>query len=155
MIKKTSFLIILLTILFISNSNAQQGYKYIYADYGHTLGRTGHNISIGLDFPNKYHHSWDIGLRGYFKQDYESVFLALRYKPLIYKGVNSTFKGRLGAIGGSDFSNAIFAPELGVEFSQTIAFGVDLYLATDLGYYINSPIDNWRLNAIAGLKFRF
>lgn len=136
-------------------SKAQQGYKYMYADFGYTVNHGGNNVSIGLDLPNRYHHSWDFGLKAYFKKDYESFFLVVRYKPVIYKGINTTFKGRLGALGGSDFSKAVFAPEAGLELSQTVDFGLDFFALSDFGYYINSPIDRWRISIGCGFKVRF
>lgn len=153
--KKLFFLLVVFVLVPFTFAKAQQGYKYIYADYGYTVNYGGNNVSIGLDLPNRYHHSWDFGLKTYLKKDYESIFLAIRYKPVIYKGINTTFKGRLGALGGSDFSKAIFAPEAGLELSQTVAFGLDFFALSDFGYYINSPLDRWRITIGCGFKIRF
>lgn len=151
--KKIIVLFFLVTTFAVAS--AQQGYNYFYAGYSNAVNYNESSVTLGLDFPNKYNNSWDVGLTGYLKKDYESLFASVRYKPVIYKGIDTTFKNRLGVVGGTDFSNAIFAPEVGFELSHSIAFGVDIYLISDFGYYINSPVDRWRVNIGTGLKFRW
>lgn len=136
----------------ISIANAQDGFNYLMIKGG--IGnKSSKNFSLALDFAGKYHSSFEISANYFSKdsEDYKNYFLGVNYKPLLVRNKNSMLKMRIGIYGGSDDKDFIFAPNLGLEFGQSLSPKVDLILSNDNNYFFEAK-DNWRTNIQLGFR---
>ena len=173
--KKLIYLAICLFLL-IGHVKAQDGYTH-FTFRGGYLYRDAGTISLGFDFAKKYYSSYELTATfiksnsnktssetiynevdstystKVLKHSYENLLLGIQYKPLLLRVKNSAVKFRVGAFIGTDWSNFIAAPNLGVEFVQSLSPGVDLTLTNNNGYFFwaTKPV-RWRNTAEFGIR---
>lgn len=150
--------IVILTIIilcFITTQKvySQQGYKAIYTVGGLTYEHGG-NVIIGIDFPNSFYSSMEIYGQYYKYKDETNIYAGLSYKPCLYKGINSLFRGKLSGAVGTTTHKYTFAPVVGFEWIYSVSPTVDFMWLNDGGYYHNTT-ERWRVNTYIGLRLNF
>lgn len=138
----------------VSVAHAQDGYTHFFIRGGAVYKNAG-VASLGLDFAAKYHSSYELGLMYYRNTDkYENYLLGLNYKPVIVRDKNTTLKFRVGGYAGTDLNKFVAAPNVGLEFSQSLSGNVDLIISNNNGYYFwaHKPT-RWRMTGEIGFRF--
>jgi len=136
-------------------ANAQQGYKYLGFRAGWITNKA-YVANINIDFANKTYSSYELFAEFYNKEKkgYKSYMGGLVYKPTLCRNKNSLLKLRLGAGLGSGNKNFIAAPQLGLEFSQTIIDNVDLLLVNRNQFvFFDQKSEQSRIGFEIGLRF--
>lgn len=153
--KKNIILLIAIIVSFAyaQDTNAQQGYKAIYAVGGLTY-KHGGNAILGIDFPNDTYTSFEVYGQFYQYKKEKNVYAGFSYKPCLHKGINSLFRAKLSGAVGTTLHKFTFAPIVGFEWIYSITPYVDFMWLNDGGYYHNTG-QKWRVNTYAGFRLNF
>lgn len=171
-------LIYLFAILLSSVGSAysQDGYTHFIARGGYLYKDAG-TLSLGFDFAKEYYSSYEVTAtfvrstskkitnesvynesdstysQRELKHSYENLLLGIQYKPLLLRSKNTAIKFRFGGFIGTDWSNFIASPNIGVEFIQSLTPGVDISFTNNNGYFFwATKPTRWRNTAEIGIR---
>ena len=85
---------------------------------------------------------------------YQNVLVGLGINPNLFQSANKAIRLLFGASIGFDFERFIAAPHVGLELSQTLRKGVDLFIGNKNQILLWAPpSQRWRVVAFGGLRF--
>lgn len=148
-------LAILISFLSIAAiAKGQDGYTHLFLRGGVVYKQAG-QASVGFDFASKYHNAYELAFNYYrAKNDYENYLVGLNYKPVIVRNKNTNFRFRFGAYAGTDLNTFVVAPNVGIEWVQSLSGNLDLIIANNNGYFFFAQkAQRWRIAAEIGIKF--
>lgn len=134
--------------------HAQNGTKYLSLNGGIGLGEI-YMGSISLDFNSWYHHQHEIFGEWVesSRNQYKTILGGFATKPVLLRGNNSTLRLRIGAGIGSDSRKFLAAPQVGLEFSQTLANRMDLLVRNKNEAVLWAPkAERWRTMLAMGIR---
>lgn len=147
---------LLLIALIISGYlvKAQDGYTFIGLRSGWVV-KDSYSATLSLDFSAKYYSSYE--LYGEFfhntKLKNKSYMGGLIYKPAIVRNKNSLLQLRVGAGLGGGRNEFLVAPQLGLQFSQTIIKNIDFVIVNKNQFvFFGQKADQWRVGLEAGIR---
>lgn len=148
-------IILLISFLSIAAiSKGQDGFTHLFARGGVVYKQAG-QASIGFDFATKYHNAYELAFTYYRTEgSYENYLAGFNYKPVIFRNKNTNMRFRFGGYLGTDLNTFVAAPNLGVEWIQSISGKMDLVLANNNGYFFWAQKSHrWRIAAEIGIRF--
>ncbi|ERM83040.1 hypothetical protein P872_06085 [Rhodonellum psychrophilum GCM71 = DSM 17998] len=134
--------------------HAQNGTKYLSTKGGVGLKEI-HTGGVSLDFNGRYHNQHEIFGEwvSSSKTDYQTIMVGFAAKPALLRSNNSTLRLRAGAGIGSDTRKAVAAPQLGLEFSQTLGNRMDILVGNVNQAVLWAPKqERWRLLLALGIR---
>jgi hypothetical protein len=149
-------LLIVFVLLFTGYlAKAQEGYTYIGVRGGWAANNA-YICTINLDFSSKYFSSYELFGEVYDKanSDYRSYMGGVVYKPTLTRNKNSLLRLRAGVGVGSGNDKFIAAPQLGLEFAQTLGNNVDLlFVNRNQLVLFDQKSTKWRVGLEVGVRF--
>lgn len=149
-------LIILISLLTITQIvKGQDGITYIFLRSGAVYENAG-QVSVGIDFPSKFHNAYELSLAYYGKKrNYANYLLGINYKPVLLRNKNTNLRFRFGGYAGTDLERFIAAPNAGLELIQSVSRKLDIAVTNNNGYFFGAKENQrWRTSMEIGIRFR-
>lgn len=134
--------------------HAQNGTKYLSLNWGIGL-REIFIGSISFDFNSRYYNQQEIFGEWVesSRTKYQTIMGGFAVKPVLLRSNNSTLRLRMGAGIGSDSRKLVTAPQLGLEFSQTLGNRMDLHIGNRNQAVLWAPkAERWRMMLALGIR---
>lgn len=134
---------------------AQNGTKF-FSLRGGWVAKNAFTGTLSLDINTKYFNQKEIFAeyyQNYNNPDLKTVMGGFVLKPVMYRSGNTALRFRLGAGFGSTTRKFVAAPQLGLEYSQSIGKGFD-FLVIDRNQVVfwGDKADKWRIGFEAGIR---
>ena len=125
------------------------------------------NAIIGFEAETKYHNAWEmyVDLSTAYEKcpqhgtvdsksfwAYKTFGIGGAYKPLIYRGKNSTLRWRLGADLGANRRGFQASLDLGFEYAYSLRSGIQLFVMQKNDFVFWTR-DHFRNGVLIGVKF--
>ena len=159
-------LLILSLSLAVLPSVAGNGDKFFNLSAGGQWKNTV-NAIIGFESETKYHNAWEmyVDLSTAYEKcpqhgvvdsksfwAYKTFGIGGAYKPLIYRGKNSTLRWRLGADLGANRRGFQASLDLGFEYAYSLRSGIQLFVMQKNDFVFWTR-DHFRNGVLIGVKF--
>ncbi len=159
-------LLILSLSLAVLPSVAGNGDKFFNLSAGWQWKNTV-NAIIGFEAETKYHNAWEmyVDLSTAYEKcpqhgtvdsksfwAYKTFGIGGAYKPLIYRGKNSTLRWRLGADLGTNRRGFQASLDLGFEYAYSLRSGIQLFVMQKNDFVFWTR-DHFRNGVLIGVKF--
>ena len=137
------------------NVKAQNGTRFFSLRSG-WVAKNAFTGTVSLDISTKYFNQKEIFAeyyQNYNNHDLKTIMGGFVFKPVMYRSGNTALRFRLGAGIGSTTRKFVAAPQLGVEYSQSIGKGFDLLVVNrNQVVFGGDKADKWRIGLEAGIR---
>ncbi|RZK79584.1 MAG: hypothetical protein EOO92_09040 [Pedobacter sp.] len=152
---KKALFIALSIFLLGTNVKAQNGTKFLSLRGGYFFNDA-FSTTLSLDISTKYFNQNEIYAeyyQNYKNHDLKTIMGGFVLKPVMYRSGNTALRFRLGAGIGSTTRKFVAAPQLGLEYSQSIGKGFDLLVVNrNQVVFGGDKADKWRIGLEAGIR---
>jgi hypothetical protein len=149
--------VLLFAFIFMAaiNIKAQNGTRFLSLRGG-WVAKNAFTGTVSLDISTKYFNQKEIFAeyyQNYNNQDLKTIMGGFVLKPVMYRSGNTALRFRLGAGIGSTTRKFVAAPQLGLEYSQSIGKGFDLLVVNrNQVVFGGDKVDKWRIGLEAGIR---
>jgi hypothetical protein len=137
------------------NVKAQNGTRFFSLRSG-WVAKNAFTGTVSLDISTKYFNQKEIFAeyyQNYNNHDLKTIMGGFVLKPVMFRSGNTALRFRLGAGIGSTTRKFVAAPQLGVEYSQSIGKGFDLLVVNrNQVVFGGDKADKWRIGLEAGIR---
>ena len=137
------------------NVKAQNGTRFFSLRSG-WVAKNAFTGTVSLDISTKYFNQKEIFAeyyQNYNNHDLKTIMGGFVLKPVMYRSGNTALRFRLGAGIGSTTRKFVAAPQLGLEYSQSIGKGFDLLVVNrNQVVFGGDKVDKWRIGLEVGLR---
>jgi len=137
------------------NVKAQNGTRFFSLRSG-WVAKNAFTGTVSLDISTKYFNQKEIFAeyyQNYNNHDLKTIIGGFVLKPVMFRSGNTALRFRLGAGIGSTTRKFVAAPQLGVEYSQSIGKGFDLLVVNrNQVVFGGDKADKWRIGLEAGIR---
>jgi hypothetical protein len=137
------------------NVKAQNGTRFFSLRSG-WVAKNAFTGTVSLDISTKYFNQKEIFAeyyQNYNNHDLKTIMGGFVLKPVMYRSGNTALRFRLGAGIGSTTRKFVAAPQLGLEYSQSIGKGFDLLVVNrNQVVFGGDKADKWRIGLEAGIR---
>ena len=137
------------------NVRAQNGTKF-FSLQGGWVAKNAYTGTISFDISTRYFNQNEIFgeyYQNYKNHDIKTIMGGFVLKPVLFRSGNTAVRFRLGAGLGSTTQKFVAAPQLGLEYAQSIGKGFDLLLTNrNQVLFWGDHRDKWRIGLEAGIR---
>lgn len=137
------------------NVRAQNGTKF-FSLQGGWVAKNAYTGTISFDISTRYFNQNEIFgeyYQNYKNHDIKTIMGGFVLKPVLFRSGNTAVRFRLGAGLGSTTQKFVAAPQLGLEYAQSIGKGFDLLLTNrNQVLFWGDHRDKWRIGLQAGIR---
>lgn len=149
--------VLLFAFIFMAaiNVKAQNGTRFLSLRGG-WVAKNAFTGTVSLDISTKYFNQKEIFAEyyhNYNNHDLKTIMGGFVLKPVMYRSGNTALRFRLGAGIGSTTRKFVAAPQLGLEYSQSIGKGFDLLVVNrNQVVFGGDKVDKWRIGLETGIR---
>jgi hypothetical protein len=137
------------------NVKAQNGTRFLSLRGG-WVAKNAFTGTVSLDISTKYFNQKEIFAeyyQNYDNHDLKTIMGGFVLKPVMYRSGNTALRFRLGAGIGSTTRKFVAAPQLGLEYSQSIGKGFDLLVVNrNQVVFGGNNVGKWCIGLEAGIR---
>ncbi|MEN0053582.1 MAG: hypothetical protein AAGC65_07925 [Mucilaginibacter sp.] len=137
------------------NVKAQNGTKF-FSLRGGWVAKHAYTGTLSFDISTRYFNQDEIYgeyYQNYKDHDIKTIMAGFVLKPVLFRSGNTALRFRLGGGLGSTTRRFVAAPQLGLEYAQSIGKGCDLLILNrNQVLFWGDHKDTWRIGLEAGIR---